>query len=152
MVARMVALFFFLMYFFNGASAGDFVKTEDGVIVHPDTLFAPGIKEVRLRVLSEEIIRVIAAGDKKMPDQQSLSVLFLPLAKVNWKLSSTNRTVTIRTPKLVATVDLQTGAVSFFDAAGKKLLNEAPGGRSLKAAVFEGKSLYRIEQRFETSP
>jgi alpha-D-xyloside xylohydrolase len=150
MIARLARLLF-LMICFNGASAGDFVKTEDGVIVHPDALFAPGIKEVRLRVVSEKIIRVIASGEKKIADKQSLSVLILPVAKIDWKLSSTGRTVTIRTAKLSATVDLQTGAVSFFDASGKKLLNEAAGGRSLKPAVFEGQSLYRIEQRFETS-
>ncbi|HWJ90908.1 MAG TPA: TIM-barrel domain-containing protein [Flavisolibacter sp.] len=132
--------------------AGDFIKTADGVIVHPDAFSAGNIKEVRLRVLAETIIRVTASAKENAKEDKSLSVLPSGTVRINWKLLSTERSVTVRTSMLVAVVDLTTGAVSFFDPSGKKLLAEAPRGRLLQPIVFEGEPLYHIVQRFDTSP
>ncbi|WP_121356257.1 TIM-barrel domain-containing protein [Flavisolibacter nicotianae] len=139
----------FLLFSFS-VFAGDFTRTSDGLIVHPDAPFSGGATDVQLKVIADNIIRVIAVADKKMQPDTSLVVLKqTPAAK--WTVTNTKATVSLKTARLTAVVSLQTGAVQFFDAAGKKILAEKEVGRQLQPQVFEGKRLYSVRQDFATS-
>jgi alpha-D-xyloside xylohydrolase len=131
--------------------AGDFIKTDDGIIVHPDAPFGGNAKEVQLKVIADNIVRVVAVPDKNL---QPLKSLIITGGKTDAKFDVINskESVSLKTSKLIATVNLQTGAVRFFDAAGKEILAEKELGRSLQPDVFDGERLYNIRQDFVTSP
>jgi alpha-D-xyloside xylohydrolase len=130
--------------------AGDFIRTDDGIIVHPDVPFSGGAKEVQLKVIADNIIRIIAVPGKEI---QPLKSLIVPGGRQAPKFDvvDSKESVSLKTSKLTAVVNLQTGAVSFFDAAGKEIVAEKVAGRSLQPQVFEGQELYNINQEFVTS-
>jgi alpha-D-xyloside xylohydrolase len=131
--------------------AGDFVRTEDGIIVHPDAPFSGGAKEVQLKVISDNIIRVIAVPGIDIQPLKSLIISGGNQA-AKFDVVDSKESVSLKTSKLIAVVNLQTGAVSFFDGAGKEIVSEKVAGRSLRPQVFEGQELYNIHQDFVTSP
>ena len=55
-------------------SAGDFVKTGDGIIVRPDIQFAGGARQVQLKVIANNIIRVMAIPDIDLKPLASLII------------------------------------------------------------------------------
>ncbi|HEY0040817.1 MAG TPA: TIM-barrel domain-containing protein [Flavisolibacter sp.] len=131
--------------------AGDFIRTADGIIVRPDAPFAGNAKEVQLHVISDGVIRVTAIAEKNLSPAKNLVIVNNIKQVSKWNVTSTKSAVTLKTAKLTAIVNLQTGAVSFFDAAGKKLLAEKELGRSLQPQVFDGEKLYNIRQDFTTT-
>ena len=132
-------------------SAGDFVKTGDGIIVRPDIQFAGGARQVQLKVIANNIIRVMAIPDI---DLKPLASLIITGKKESAKFDviESKGNVSLKTTNLTAVVNLQTGSVSFFDLGGKQLVTEKVLGRSIQPQVHEGEKLYTIRQDFITSP
>ncbi len=126
-------------------------ETNDGVIVYPEFNLSGNTKAVKLQVVSDRIIRVIASPAEELPPVKSLITVYGPAVK-NWTLMEKADRVILKTPALTATVLLSTGAVSFADKTGKLLLAERQhSGRSFSPAVFEGQQSYGITQVFETT-
>ena len=141
----------FVLLFCKSVKAGDFIKTVDGIIVYPDALYSGSAQQVQLTIITNNIIRVTAAPVKNFKASKSLIIVTYQKSPVSWTTTSSKQIVSIKTKSLTAVVNLQNGAVSFFDASGKKLLNEKELGRSLQPQVFDGQLLYTITQRFQTA-
>ncbi|WP_236652911.1 TIM-barrel domain-containing protein [Chitinophaga vietnamensis] len=125
-------------------------QTKDGVIVYTDPSFTGSSNIVRLYVITDDIIRVVAAPGKELPPQQNLMTVNINRPMPEWKLTASNESLTLKTKKLTVLVKLKTGAVAFLDAAGEKILAEKPaGGRAFESAVFEGQPYYHLTQQFE---
>lgn len=127
----------------------NYKKLADGIMVYP--LQNNGTTAVvQLTVVNEYIIRVTASPDKLLPGRESLVVL--PQQPfIHWQFAVTNDKLMVTTAALKAVVDVQSGAVSFEDINGTPILAERKyNGRLLEPVVFEGKSLYRVKQTFET--
>lgn len=131
--------------------AGDFVRTKEGIIVRPDAPFGGNAKEVELKVIADNIIRIIAVADENVQPLKSM-IISGGGKEAKWDVTSSEHSVSLKTAKITAVVDLHTGAVSFFDAAGKQIVSEKVLGRSLRKQVFEGEQLYSIQQDFITAP
>jgi alpha-D-xyloside xylohydrolase len=128
-----------------------FIIVNDGVIVYTNPIYTGVPKAVKLQVIANNIIRVIAAPGKEFSRSNSLITIYEKDPNVKWKFDSSQDKLTVKTSVLSAVISINTGAVSFFDAAGKKILNERQSlGRSLKPVVFEGERSYNIIQTFET--
>jgi alpha-D-xyloside xylohydrolase len=132
--------------------AGSFEKTVDGVIVYPDTLLSGNIHQVQLKVVADNIIRVLALPMKGQSEDTSLIIVRQERKLPDWQLLSNAQTVTIKTKALTVIVNLQTGSIYYFDSNGKKLLNEKPLSSTLLAKQFDGQQVYTIWQTFETTP
>jgi alpha-D-xyloside xylohydrolase len=105
------------------APEGAFVQNELGVIVTP----ASGVaKRVRLQVRGDGIIRVTAVADEKTDAPESLMVVAANGPAPEFKVSRVGGDVLLSTKRVVAHVTLANGAVTFTDADGKPLLEEAP--------------------------
>ncbi|HKO78781.1 MAG TPA: PA14 domain-containing protein, partial [Chitinophagaceae bacterium] len=129
-----------------------YIQTRDGVIVFTDPAFTGTSHAVKLEVVSANIIRVIAAPGKEILTAQSLVTVYTKRTDLDWKLISSGDKLNLKTNALTATVHLKTGAVSFFDVKGKKIINEKPiAGRSFQSAVFDGKRYYNLTQTFQTT-
>src|SRR5690349_1620470 len=98
-----------------------FREIENGIIVTP----ASGSeKAVRLQVYGDSIIRVSSAPTADLNFPSSLMVTARPVNSA-FKVTSTGGTVTLRTDKVSADVELANGNVTFRDAAGQVLLAES---------------------------
>ncbi|MEO5564386.1 MAG: TIM-barrel domain-containing protein [Chitinophagaceae bacterium] len=130
-----------------------FSKTNDGVIIYPDENFSGHTRAIRLQIISENIIRVLASPQKEFPVQNSLITVYKTGKLPEWTLISENdkENITLKTKLITAVANLITGTVIFHDAAGKVILGERKMGRSFNETVFEGERTYGINQSFETS-
>src|SRR5690606_23275596 len=61
-------------------------------------------------------------------------------------------TVTLELPRIRATVDRRTGALTFSDADGRVFLRELPGSRSVKADTIRGAPTWSVAQAFDSPP
>ncbi|MBS1933096.1 MAG: DUF4968 domain-containing protein [Bacteroidetes bacterium] len=137
------------------ASAADspknYKKTEDGIIVYPKAAVSGNTKMVKLEVISDDIIRVIASPAEKFSARKSLITVYGNPSTTGWNVSEEENKVVLKTKNVTAVVTTSTGAVTFFDARGNRLLAEKEmNGRSFEPAVFDGELSYHIIQNFET--
>jgi alpha-D-xyloside xylohydrolase len=105
---------------------------------------------LRIQFWSPEIVRVTYVDGTELPTNKSLSVIASP-AKVKLTQRENKDAVTLASPDIKVKIDKQTGAVSFLDSAGHVLLQEAPEGRSVKAATVAGAAVTSYSQSFETA-
>ncbi|MEO6721072.1 MAG: TIM-barrel domain-containing protein [Ferruginibacter sp.] len=140
--------------FFNTlrAEPPSYIQTEEGVIVFTDPAFTGVSNAVKLEVIADNIIRVIAVPGKEIALTKSLVTVYSKATDLTWKVISSKDKVSLKTKVLTAVVDLKTGAVTFWDASGKKIINEKPiAGRSFQPAIFDGKSYYNLTQTFQST-
>jgi alpha-D-xyloside xylohydrolase len=67
-----------------------------------------------------------------------------------FKISETGSKLEVKTKKLTAILDKQTGALSYTDNTGKVFLSEKPGSRKLIAGSVMGEPCYEAEQSFQS--
>lgn len=135
-------------------SGKPFFKTEDGVVIYPDEDYSGRTRAIRLQIVSDNIIRVIASPTKEFPAQQSLVTIYKSESLPKWDLVSEENKdhVTLKTKLLTVVANLTTGTVQFYDATGRVILGEKKMGRSFTETVFEGERTWSVNQAFETSP
>lgn len=134
------------------AEPPSYIQTKDGVIVFTDPVFTGTSNAVKLEVVSDNIIRVTAAPDKKNVSTESLVVVHNKRSDIVWNIVPSKDKLTLKTKTLTAIINLKTGVVSFWDTNGKKIVDEKPiAGRSFQPAVFDGKRYYNLTQTFQTT-
>lgn len=125
------------------AAAGGYTAIKDGIIVNtPDA-------NVRLRVISDRMIRVSAVPGGEFPNDASLVVVPVNDAP-DYVVDESNGRISITTPEVKAVISESTGAVSFFDKDGNRILQEAQNGRSFTPVCVEGTDGYTVRQLFES--
>ncbi len=135
------------------AAEKGFLKTNDGVIIYPDTDLSGNAQAIRLQVIADNIIRVTASPLKDFPKNQSLIIVYANLPAVKWEMENSDEKVVLKTKTITATIVMATGAVSFADINGRLIVSEKKmSGRSFDAAVFNGEPSWHIRQVFETTP
>ena len=105
---------------------------------------------VRLRVLSESAIRVVAwpVGSPE-PSRASLAVI-APAGARGFETREEAGAAVLRTPRLTARVSLGTGEVAFEDEAGRPLLRErAGGGKTFTPVRIFGEPTLMVRQELE---
>lgn len=131
---------------------GRYEKTSDGIIVYPQKELSGNAAAVQLRVISDDIIRVVASPEKAISVRNSLIIAYNVNSIPVFSVEEKNDRVLLSTKNIVASVSLATGSVSFTDKNGNSLVQEkAINGRSFTPAVFDGQVSYGIIQHFELS-
>lgn len=129
-----------------------FLIVNDGVIVYTNPAFTGQSYIVKLQVISNNIIRVLAAPGKDILSTKSLVTVYEKDPKTFWNVVTAKDRITLKTSQLTAVIEVGTGVVSFYDVTGRKILSEKKSqGRVLVPAVFEGERSFNIIQCFETS-
>ncbi|HEY8937706.1 MAG TPA: PA14 domain-containing protein, partial [Cyclobacteriaceae bacterium] len=138
----------FLATLFSCSQKLSYDKLDDGVIVHVKGVQA---RQIRLEVISENIIHVQATPEDSFSTEKSLVVLPESKQPTNWKLIEHDKDVVVATPALHAMVSLLTGEVSFTDTLGNPILREKQGGgKYFESAKVEELSCYHVRQVFES--
>jgi len=129
-----------------------YIQTNEGIIVFTNPAFTGRVNAVKLTVIADNIIRVIAAPGKEITPSESLITVYSRKENVFWNVISTKENITLKTRSLNAIVNLKTGAVIFKDKNGKIILKEKQDqGRNFKPAIFDGKQLYAVSQAFQST-
>ena len=93
---------------------------------------------IRLKVVNDKIIRVSATPEKVFPADASLiTVPQTAPPRFNLKACG-NGGVELTTAEIKATVDGKTGAVTFYDKNGRKVVQENAGGRTFTPITVDG--------------
>jgi alpha-D-xyloside xylohydrolase len=154
MISRLLVLILLILSVCQNGNAnhGSYIKTSDGIIVFTDSVVTGVSRAVKLEVVSDYIIRVLAAPGLTISPTASLITIYTRNPGLKWDVSSDKEKVSLKTKAIRAEVNLKTGAIVFFDSTGNKILSEkAADGRSLQPVVFDGKRSYHITQTFQTS-
>ena len=120
-----------LLFCTLGAGAAGFEKNGNRVTVPVGSVQPNGARLVCLEVINDNIIRVRATSEASLPEKRA-SLMIVPQqapAAGSWSVSEEGSKVVVKARNVKAVVDKQTGAVEFFDAAGRQLLKEAEGGK-----------------------
>ncbi len=148
-----VLCFLIIIPYTSNAQKNNYVKTNDGIIIYPDTELTGQAKAIRLKVINGNIIRVTASPQKDFPVVKSLMTIYTTDILPQWDLvkSNDNRSLSLKTKAIKAVVDLNTGSVRFYNTSDIEILSERNAGLKLDPVVFEGEKTYTIQQTFESS-
>ncbi len=133
--------------------AGGYLRAQNPQPVNPeqnaDGIVVPiGDKFLKVQFWSDSIVRVVSAKDRAFLDHSTPATEVRHKETTTWKLTTSNNVATLTTAKLQVHVDLATGVVSFFDAAGNPILAEKPGGRRITPAEVQNEKTFHIEQQW----
>ena len=128
------------------SQASQYEKTTDGIVVTPSS---NETHQVRLQVVSDKIVRVVALPQGVTQPANSLMVIPKPLSNVKFSVTQVGNEVQLKTPAVTATISLDTGAVRFADVKGATLLRETR--RKFSKYASEGHDYYGIQQQFNPS-
>jgi len=106
--------------------------------------------ELRLQVISAGIVRVEISNSPEFFGRTSIDRVALPPGTTPFTISESPARFTLATTELRVTVDRGTGAVSFADSAGRPLLSEVPGSRTLDPAQVQGENTFHIQQKWKS--
>ena len=137
---------------FLASCAGSGVKqTSDGVVVTIPQQEQADVKQIRLQVKGEKLIRVSATPENKFSDRESL-IIVPQESQTPFSVEQTDSTVSLLTSEVRATVCKNTGEVVFSDLEGNVILAENHGGgKTFSPIEVEGKKQYSVRQVFESA-
>ena len=111
-------------------TATDYTVSGQYVTIPVKEVKEGGAQMVRLQVVNDNIIRVQATPENKLPEKQSLIIVKQTQAP---KFTVTDGDeVCVKAARVEARVDKKTGGVTFYDANGKVLLKESKKGKTFK--------------------
>ncbi len=118
-------------------------QTADGVVVTP----ADGpANRVRLQVINDRIIRVTATPEDEFDLPTSLQVVATS-GGTEFEVNETEGVLTLSTARVRAEVSLETGLVTFHNAADEAVLREEVRDQFLPVEI-DGERFYTIRQQF----
>ena len=122
----------------------NYSKVKDGFV------FETPEGKLKLRVISNTIVQVIASPTKELPHRKSLSEVdnLKPTGKYFLQESVTEYIV--KTSRLIIKINKADGSIKYFDAEGKLLLGERQNGRAFEKSDSPGDTAWIVEQKFSS--
>lgn len=111
--------------------AADYTVKGNFVTIPVKEVKAGGAKVVRLQVINDNIIRVQATSETSLPQKQSLMIVEQK-ANPKFDVRQDDDKVCVKASRVEARVDVESGEIAFYDASGKKLLEESDNGKQFK--------------------
>ncbi len=124
------------------ARSGSPGKPPDGIVL------AVGGGHLKVAFCASDVVRVSFARDAAFLKRASLAAGVRRCEPVPVKRTDAAGQATLATPKMQVRVDLATGRLAFLDAAGRPVLAEKPGGRSLEPAEVQGERTFHARQQW----
>jgi alpha-D-xyloside xylohydrolase len=126
-------------------------RTNGGVLISLKGESGKSTKRLKIDVINDRIIHVVATPEEKFSEQKSLCVIEQPVSKVSFDITDDSRNLIVSTSKVMATVSLLTGQITFSDKSGNIILKEsATDNRSFSPVRVEGTKGYKLSQVFES--
>jgi alpha-D-xyloside xylohydrolase len=107
---------------------------------------------LKVEVLAADVIRVAFAPDSAFFARRSLAAGERARERVPWRVMRVGDETRVETERLSVRVSRATGAVAFYDAGGRRIVAEAPGGREITPAEVMGERTYHVRQVWQANP
>jgi alpha-D-xyloside xylohydrolase len=130
-------------------------KLPDGVAIrieHPqEHQPASAVRQVRLQVVTDDIIHVTATPRQQFPEAESLIAAYAETKTQGWEAAETEDEVVLKTATLKVRVLKRTGEVCFTDLQDSVILREKQGGgKWFEPISVDGHHAYSLRQVFES--
>jgi alpha-D-xyloside xylohydrolase len=148
---RRLLFFPALVILFTSCAQTTWQKTDDGVIIRlrPGTPEIP--RQMKLEIVNDEIIHIVASPVRGFSAEKSLCVVGLPQGVNAFQVKQLRDTLVVSTQKVRAKVSLETGQVTFCDKNDRIVLRESPGGgKKFVPVTVERTAGYSLRQVFES--
>ncbi|MGN6370699.1 MAG: TIM-barrel domain-containing protein [Phycisphaerae bacterium] len=129
----------------QAAGAAEIGKVADGIILPEPNGF------LKLQVISDDIVRVAYAPDRAFFNHKSFAIAAMHASPAHWDVAADADNKVLTTARLKVVVDAQ-GTVKFEDLAGKMILGELPGSRTMEPAEVQGQATHHIRQQWLPDP
>ncbi len=144
-----IRLFFVSFFVFQLLFA--FEKQKDGILLHLKKVKKTDAKILCVKVLDENIIRVISSPDNTFSKRESLIIEKKNWKPFKWTIQKDKNFIKLITQKLIVKIDTSNGKISFYDKNQKLLLNETTNDSKIfTAANVMGEDTYHIQQIFDS--
>ena len=129
----------------------NFSKSGNGIIIHFKKTIVNGPKALKLEVISENIIHVLASPTDSFSSIKSLMAIPLNKSNVKWDVIEKDNNIVLSTALINATINITTGSIGFTDKNGKSILAEKEDrSKIFIPTVVDGEMLYQLKQIFNT--
>jgi alpha-D-xyloside xylohydrolase len=147
-----VFLTFFLYANTISAQKATVEKQADGITIYFSAASKSAAKAVRLTVVSNGIIHIVASPVNPMKNDTSLMFVKTNERNTKWSSSQTKDELTLATSLVKAVVSLNSGTVYFTDLKGKILLKEKDDGRVFTPVTIDAGKSIEVTQSFSSAP
>ena len=143
---RIILACFLGLVFVASCNKAQYEKTEKGVKITLNESTTGGIQSLRLNVISENAIQVLASATGEFSARKSLSVIDQDRDPVEFTVVQDAKTITLSTSRITAIVHTDEGLIEFFDKDKNSLLLEKQRKMEYVDAPLD--QYYNIEQQF----
>ncbi len=147
---RQMAMLLVFCFVMTACNKPVYERTADGVVIHPKNATLDEAKNVKLQVVTDDIIRVVATPEESFPERKSLIIEKQDNNIPEFTLTENQNVLELKTAKVMAKVSLETGKVDFFDLEGNALLKESEGSRKFTPIIADGFNGYSFSQVFDS--
>jgi len=136
---------------FAGCNMAAYQKTPDGIFISLKQASPESVKSIRLQIINDDIIHVIASPTAILSKEQSLIAAYTETKKDGWDVVQKGDTVILSTATTKVFVSTKTGEIKFTDLKGNIILQEQKGGgKTFSPIEVDGHSGYTFRQIFES--
>jgi alpha-D-xyloside xylohydrolase len=126
-------------------------KTSDGVVIRTSGKLENGAKSIAIKVISDQIIHVVASPTNQFSTEKSLCVVDQVAGQANFEVAESGDSIVLSTAKVIAKISKVSGDVAFYDESNRRLLQERPNGKSFSPISVEGTSGYSFSDVFKST-
>ncbi|UKT62971.1 TIM-barrel domain-containing protein [Pedobacter mucosus] len=141
---------FFLLPLLSFSQNIPYQKTDNGIIIQPESNSASIGKQIKIEVISDRIIHAIISPTSNFSLEPSLMVIPVK-SKPTYSVTEETNYVQLKTQSLIVEVNKHSGQIKYQDLSGKSILEEKNQGlRSFNAVSNDGEASYQIVQTFNS--
>ncbi|MCX7798303.1 MAG: DUF4968 domain-containing protein [Melioribacter sp.] len=145
---RKIFLLFLILFI---QTVKPYEKQKDGLLFHLKKEKETNAKLLKLQVIDENIVRVIASPIDAFSNRESLIIEKKRQKLVKWQIKNYDDFVELSTSRLIVKVKKQDGKISFYDKNGNLLLTEnANVSKIFTPANVMGENTFHIQQIFDS--
>ena len=126
-----------------------FQKETDGIVYNSQTA-SNGIKKIKLKVWSDNIIEVVATPSDQFSNRKSLIITENPFTTPTWKVEENDINILLSTISVTVRINKLTSKLEFVNKNGQLIMSESE--REAEKAKVVGEDCYHIKQPFQYTP
>ena len=141
---------FILVTISNSLLLGQSLQKETDGIVYNSQTASNGIKKIKLKVWSDNIIEVVATPSDQFSNRKSLIITENPFTTPTWKVEENDKNILLSTISVTVRINKLTSKLEFVNKDGQLIMSE--NEREAENAKVVGEDCYHIKQSFQYTP
>ena len=141
---------FILVTISNSLLLGQSLQKETDGIVYNSQTASNGIKKIKLKVWSDNIIEVVATPSDQFSNRKSLIITENPFTTPTWKVEENDKNILLSTISVTVRINKLTSKLEFVNKNGQLIMSESE--REAEKAKVVGEDCYHIKQSFQYTP